>query len=147
MPAPRPASGRTGTPARRAPDLLEVLVHLSAPTPHLHNAHLPTVHLPTLRLPTRVGAASALLTVVHLAALAVAVTAPAGQALAGCLVLAGLVSRWAVRRRRSVAAAVPAARDAVDTVLAADTVLPASPLVDSPLVDSPLVEEPAHATA
>ncbi|MGY1857454.1 hypothetical protein [Modestobacter sp. SYSU DS0290] len=115
-----------GTPARRAPDLLEVLVHLSVPTPHL-----PAVHLPALRVPARLTAASVLLTVVYLAALAVAATAPAEQALAGALVLAGLVSRWAVRRRRSATAAVPVATDAVDTLLPAPA----------------LAEEPARATA
>ncbi|MFW3169767.1 hypothetical protein [Geodermatophilus sp. CPCC 206100] len=41
-----------------------------------------------------------LLTVVYAAALAVAVTAPGEHALAGVVVLTGLVSRWAVRHRR-----------------------------------------------
>ena len=53
-----------------------------------------------------------LLTVVYAAALAVAVTAPGQHLAAGLVVLAGLVTRWAVRHRR--AHAVPAA-DAVLT--------------------------------
>jgi hypothetical protein len=50
--------------------------------------HLP--HLP---------AAALLLSVVHAAAIAVALTAPGANTLAGMVVLAGLVSRWALRHR------------------------------------------------
>ena len=57
-----------------------------------------------------------LLTVVYAAALAVAVSAPGQHLVAGLVVLAGLVTRWAVRHRR--AHAVPTVADAV---LAPDT--------------------------
>ncbi|MGY1644149.1 hypothetical protein ACI782_23825 [Geodermatophilus sp. SYSU D00703] len=56
-----------------------------------------------------------LLTVVYAAALAVAVTAPGQHTGAALVVLAGLVSRWAVRHRRASRAV-----GAVDAVLAAD---------------------------
>ena len=59
-----------------------------------------------------------LLTVVYAAALAVAVTAPGEHLVAGLVVLAGLVSRWAVRHRRT--SAVPAAVATADAVLAPD---------------------------
>lgn len=95
-------------------------MHLSVPT-----AHLPAVHLPALRLPAAVSAASVLLSVVYAAAIAVALTAPGEHALAGCVVLAGLVGRTVVRRRRSAVAAVPAVTDAVDAVLPEEAVLPA----------------------
>ena len=55
-----------------------------------------------------------LLTVVYAAALAVAVAAPGQHLVAGLVVLTGLVTRWAVRHRRTHA--VPAA----DAVLAPD---------------------------
>jgi hypothetical protein len=56
-----------------------------------------------------------LLTVVYAAAVAVAVTAPGEHAVAGLVVLAGLVTRWAVRHRRA------GVSPAVDAALAADT--------------------------
>ncbi|HLL62597.1 MAG TPA: hypothetical protein VK401_06085 [Propionibacteriaceae bacterium] len=59
-----------------------------------------------------------LLTVVYAAALAVAVTAPGQHLVAGLVVLTGLVTRWAVRHRRTHA--VPAAVATADTVLAPD---------------------------
>ena len=94
-------------------------MHLSAPTPHL-----PTLHVPALSL-GRLPAATLLLSVVYAAAIAVALTAPGQHALAGCVVLAGLVSRTAVRRRRSAPAAVAASAATVDAVLTEDTVAPA----------------------
>jgi hypothetical protein len=94
-------------------------VHLSTPT-----AHLPAVHLPALRL-SRASTAAVLLSVVYVAALAVALTAPGQHAVAGCAVLGGLVSRWAVRRRRSATAAVPVALAAVDALVPEDGVAPA----------------------
>ncbi|RBY77615.1 hypothetical protein DQ238_14470 [Geodermatophilus sp. TF02-6] len=64
-----------------------------------------------------------LLTAVYAAALAVAVTAPGEQLVAGLVVLTGLVSRWAVRHRRMHRAvpvvAAPAPVDAVLTPEAA----------------------------
>ncbi|MGY1824202.1 hypothetical protein [Geodermatophilus sp. SYSU D00079] len=61
-----------------------------------------------------------LLTVVYAAAVAVAVTAPGEHAVAGLVVLAGLVTRWAVRHRRAGVSPAPVA-PAVDAVLAPDT--------------------------
>ena len=46
-----------------------------------------------------------LLTVVYAAALAVAVTAPGQHLAAGLVVLAGLVTRWALLHRRALARA------------------------------------------
>jgi cytochrome b561 len=66
------------------------------------------------------SAPAVLLTVVYAAAVAVAVTAPGEHAVAGLLVLAGLVTRWAVRHRRAGVSPAPAA-PAVDAVLAPDT--------------------------
>ena len=62
--------------------------------------HLP--HLP---------AAAVLLTLLYAAAVAVALTAPGANVLAGTVVLAGLVSRWALRHRsraRTAVAVLPA---------------------------------------
>ena len=84
-------------------------MHLPVPAPHL-----PALHVPALRL-TRLPAATLLLSVVYAVAIAVALTSPGQHAVAGCVVLAGLVSRSVVRRRRP--AAVAAATAAVDTVL------------------------------
>ena len=94
-------------------------MHLSAPTPQLT-----ALHAPALRLP-RLPAATVLLSVVYAAAIAVAIAGPGQHAVAGCVVLAGLVGRSLVRRRRSAPAAVAAATAAVDTVLPGETVLTA----------------------
>ena len=76
-------------------------LHLPAPrTPHLSALHPPTPDL------TRLPVATVLLTVLYAVALVVALTAPGQHALAGCAVLAGLVGRSVVRRRRPVAAPV-----------------------------------------
>ena len=83
---------------------------LSVPAPHL-----PALHVPALRL-TRTPLPAVLLSVVYAAAIAVALTAPGQHALAGCVVLAGLVSRSLVRRRRSAPAAVAAATAVVDSI-------------------------------
>jgi hypothetical protein len=90
-------------------------VHLSTPT-----VHLPAVHLPALRLPARLSTAAVLLSVVYAVAIAVALSAPGQHAAAGSVVLAGLVGRWAVRRRRTATAAVPVAAAAVDALLPDD---------------------------
>jgi hypothetical protein len=95
-------------------------VHLSTPT-----AHLPALHLPALRLP-RASTAAVLLSVVYAVAIAVALTSPGQHAAAGSVVLAGLVGRWAVRRRRTATAAVPVAVAAVDALLPEDGVAPAT---------------------
>ena len=94
-----------------------------SPTPHLH---LPALHLPAL--PSGLPVATVLLSVLYAAALAVALTAPGQHAVAGCVVLAGLVSRTAVRRRRSATAAVAAATAAVDSI----AVLPADAPATAP---------------
>ena len=94
-------------------------MHLSAPTPHL-----PALHVPALRL-DRLPVATVLLSVVYAAAIAVALTAPGQHAVAGCVVLAGLVSRSLVRRRRSAPATVTTVTTAVDTVLPDESVAPA----------------------
>jgi hypothetical protein len=94
-------------------------VHPSIPAPHLPAPHLPALRLPALHL-TRLPAATVLLSVLYAAAVAVALTAPGQHAVAGCAVLAGLVGRTVVRRRRSTAGALTASTAAVDAVLPAD---------------------------
>jgi len=93
-------------------------VSLSVPshTPHLH---LPALRVPAL--PSGLPVATVLLSVLYAAALAVALTAPGQHAVAGCVVLTGLVARTVVRRRRSATSAVAAATAAVDPI----AVLPA----------------------
>jgi hypothetical protein len=95
-------------------------VHLSVPAPHLPALSVPGLHL-TRRLPV----ATVLLSAVYALAVAVALAAPGQHALAGCAVLAGLVSRSVVRRRRSTAGALAAATAAVDDVLPAEAPAPA----------------------
>ena len=95
-------------------------MHLSAPIPHL-----PALHVPALSLTGRLPVAAVLLSVVYAAAVAIALVAPGQHAVAGCAVLAGLVSRAVVRRRRSAAAAITAAAATVDTVLADGAAAPA----------------------
>jgi hypothetical protein len=89
-------------------------VHLPLSAPHL-----PALHVPALHLTGRLPVATVLLSAVYALAVAVALTAPGQHALAGCAVLAGLVGRSVVRRRRSAPAAVAAATVAVDAVPAA----------------------------
>ena len=94
----------------------------------------PALHVPALRLPLPRSAgrplpvATLLLTAVYVTAVVVALTAPGANALAGCVVLAGVTSRWALHRRRSAVGAVTAATAAVDTVLTeeAPSVAPAT---------------------
>jgi hypothetical protein len=97
-------------------------VSLSAPS-HAPHLHLPALRLPAL--PSGLPVATVLLSVLYAAALAVALTAPGQHAVAGCVVLAGLVGRTVVRRRRSAPAAVDAAATAVDGVLPQEAVAPA----------------------
>jgi hypothetical protein len=84
---------------------------------HLHLPHLHLSHLPP---------AAVLLSVVYAAAIAVALTDPGRNTLAGLVVLAGLTGRWALRSRGPgrqtlpVTAAVSDTIDAVDAVLAPD---------------------------
>ena len=73
------------------------------------------LHLPHLPVP------AVLLSVVYAAAVAVALAHPGEHTLAGLVVLAGLVARWALRSRHTAAApvalAVAESTDAVDAVL------------------------------
>jgi hypothetical protein len=93
----------------------------------VHTPHLPALPVPALRL-THLPMATVLLSVLYVAAIAVALTAPGQHAAAGCVVLAGLASRFVVRRRRSAPAAVAAATAAVDAVLPEGSVVPALPV-------------------
>ena len=91
-------------------------MHLSVPI-HRRGLHLPALHVPALSVTGRLPVATVLLSVVYAAAVVIALTAPGQHAVAGCAVLAGLVGRTVVRRRRSAAAAVPAVAVALDAVL------------------------------
>jgi uncharacterized membrane protein len=95
-------------------------VHLSVPAPHL-----PALRVPALHLTGRFPVATVLLSVVYATAIAIALATPGQHALAGCTVLAGLVSRSVVRRRRSAIGAVAAATVAVDAVLPEGAPVPA----------------------
>ena len=93
-------------------------------------SHAPRLHLPAVRvpaLPSGLPAATVLLAVLYAAAVAVALTSPGQHAVAGCVVLAGLVART-VARRRSATAAVAATAAAVDpvAVLPDEAVAPAT---------------------
>jgi hypothetical protein len=77
---------------------------------HLHPPHLP--------------ANACLLSVVYTAALAVALTDPAQHALAGVVVVAGLVTRWAVRLRRPGIAPAPVEVAVSEASAGVDAVLP-----------------------
>ncbi|MGY1828622.1 MULTISPECIES: hypothetical protein [unclassified Blastococcus] len=90
------------------------------------------LHLP--RLPV----AAVLLSLVYLAAVAVAISAPGQHAVAGLVVLTGLVARWVVRARRPERAADPVALAVAGTTTAVDAVLPTEPVPAA---------APAHATA
>jgi hypothetical protein len=81
----------------------------------------PHLHLPRLPVP------AVLLSVVYAAALAVAIAHPGRPTIAGLVVLAGLVARWAVRARRPERTAAPVTLVAVSTAPAVDAVLPAEP--------------------
>jgi hypothetical protein len=72
------------------------------------------VSVPVPRLHRAPPVAAVLLSVLYAAAVAVALTAPGEHALAGIVVLAGLVARWALRHRHRVAATE--VRPAVDVV-------------------------------
>ena len=65
---------------------------------------------------------AALLSLVYTAAIAVAVADPGRHALAGLVVLTGLLTRWAVRTRHRapVATALAGTAAAVDAVLTTD---------------------------
>ncbi len=81
------------------------------------------LHLPHLPVP------AVLLSLVYAAAIAVALAHPGGHTLAGLVVLAGLVARWAVHHRRPGVAAAPAALAVVDSTGSGDAVLAPEPAV------------------
>ncbi|MGY2083319.1 hypothetical protein [Blastococcus sp. SYSU DS0539] len=86
----------------------------------------PHLHLPRLPL------AAVLLSVVYLAAIAVAVGAAGQHTAAGLVVLTGLVARWAVRARRPERATTPVALAVAGTATAVDAALPAEPAPVTP---------------
>jgi hypothetical protein len=79
-------------------------VHLSVPT--ASTPRLPALHVPALRLPSALTPAAALLTLLYVAAIIVALTAPGQHALAGAVVVLGLAARSLARRRRPTAVAI-----------------------------------------
>ncbi len=79
------------------------------------------LHLPHLPVP------AVLLSVVYAAAVAVALAHPGEHTLAGLVVLAGLVARWALHSRHPAAA--PVALAVADSADAVDAVLPSEPAV------------------
>ena len=91
-------------------------MHLSVPTASA--PHLPALHVPALRLPRGLTPAAALLTLLYVAAIAVALTAPGQHAVAGSVVVLGLAARTLARRRRPAAAVVPAREPAPATATA-----------------------------
>ena len=96
-------------------------MHLPVSTPHL-----PALHVPALHLTGRLPVATVLLSAVYATAIVIALTAPGQHALAGCAVLAGLVSRSVVRRRRSTAVALASSTTAVDSLAVRPAEAPAT---------------------
>ena len=82
---------------------------------HLHLPHLPVSGL--------------LLSVAYAAALVVALTDPGQHALAGAVVLSGLVTRWAVWLRRPGLAPAPVRVAVAEASAGADAVLSPEPAV------------------
>ena len=78
------------------------------------------LHLPHLPVP------AVLLSLLYAAAVAVALAHPGEHTLAGLVVLAGLVARFALRSRHP--AAVPVALAVADSADAVDAVLPSEPV-------------------
>ncbi len=97
---------------------------------HLHLPHLPVphpavLHLAVRRLPRRdLSVPAALLAVVYAAAVGVALSHPGAPTLAGLVVLAGLVARFALGSRHTSA---PAALGVAETEDAGDAVLTPEP--------------------
>jgi hypothetical protein len=79
------------------------------------------LHIPHLPVP------AVLLSVVYAAAVAVALAHPGQHTLAGLVVLAGLVARWAVRSRRPGVAAAPVALAVAESTGTVDAVLAPEP--------------------
>ena len=82
---------------------------------HLHLAHLPVP--------------AVLLSVVYAAAITVALAHPGGHTVAGVVVLAGLVARWAVRSRRPGVLSAPVPLTVVGSTEPADIVRAPEPAV------------------
>ena len=91
-------------------------MHLSVPT--TSTPRLPALHAPALHLPRGLTPSAALLSLLYVAAVVVALTAPGQHAVAGSVVLLGLVARSVARRRRPVAAVVPLRETAPATATA-----------------------------
>ena len=91
-------------------------MHLSVPTASA--PRLPALHVPALRLPRGLTPAAALLSLLYVAAIVVALTAPGQHAVAGSVVVLGLAARTIARRRHPVAA-VPARETTPVTTAAA----------------------------
>jgi hypothetical protein len=91
-------------------------VHLSVPT--ASTPRLPALHVPALHLPRGLTASAALLTLLYVAAVVVALTAPGQHAVAGAVVLLGLTARSVARRHRPVAAVLPQRETAPATLTA-----------------------------
>nr|WP_246215403.1 hypothetical protein [Modestobacter muralis] len=87
--------------------------------PATSTPRLPALHVPALRLPRGLTPSAALLSLLYVAAVIVALTAPGQHAVAGSVVLLGLVARSVVRHRRPAAAAVPFREPAPATATAA----------------------------
>ncbi|CCG01174.1 hypothetical protein [Blastococcus saxobsidens] len=83
------------------------------PHPQLRLSHLP--------LP------AAVLSLVYLAAIAVAVSAPGQHAIAGLVVLTGLTARWVAHARRTGRTARPVHAVVVETTSTVDAVLAPEP--------------------
>ncbi|TYP83831.1 hypothetical protein [Blastococcus xanthinilyticus] len=79
------------------------------------------LRLPHLPLP------AVLLSLVYLAAIAVAVSDSAGHTLAGLVVLTGLAARWLAHARRREPAATPVALAVAGTATTVDAVLDPEP--------------------
>ena len=84
------------------------------------------LHLPPLHL-SHLPPAAVLLSVVYAAAIAVALTDPGRNTVAGLVVLAGLTARWAARWRRPAQAPMRVATAVADTTTAVDAVLATEP--------------------
>ncbi len=94
------------------------------------------LHIPRLPVPL------VLLSVVYAGAVAVALARPGEHTLAGLVVLAGLVARWALRSRHP--AAVPVGLAVAGSAEAVDAALPSEPAVGV-LAEPALAPPPAAA--
>jgi hypothetical protein len=91
-------------------------VHLSVPT--ASTPRLPALHVPALHLPRGLTPSAAALSLLYVAAIVVALTAPGQHAVAGAVVLLGLVARSVARRHRPAVAVLPQREPAPATLAA-----------------------------